>query len=188
MRETRALAGDPRLILESLSAGLSLTMSIVVDAEGNTVNSQGNSAGLGNATDLILLKALRRNADVVLTSGATFRADQYRFPKTADLAVLSHSRPEMEAPEGQRLHWLQSGFREAIEDLWAEGYRHIQVEYGLMGLRELQKAQVPILLFVSSATAEGVDAFLLKQGLTGQIVRVSDLFLAVVAWHEKAKI
>lgn len=188
MRETRALAGDPRLILESLSAGLSRTMSIVVDATGGTVNDDGNSAGIGNATDLLLLKALRRNADVVLTSGATFRADEYRFPKTADLAVLSHSRPAIEAHEGQRLHWLQSGFREAIEALWAEGYRHIQVEYGLSGLRELQNARVPIVLFVSSVTSEGIDAFLLKHGLTGKMVRVSDLFLAVVAWHEKAKI
>jgi hypothetical protein len=188
LRETRALAGDPRLILESLSAGLSLTMSMVVDEAGGTVNDIGTSAGIGNATDLLLLKALRRNSDVVLTSGATFRADEYRFPKTADLAVLSHSRPAMEAPEGRRLHWLQSGYREAIEDLWVEGYRHIQVEYGLSGMRELQIARVPILLFVSSVSAEGIDAFLLKQGLTGKVVRVSDLFLAVVAWQEEAKI
>lgn len=185
MSQTRTLFGDPRLVFESLTAGLQLTMSMVVDEAGATVNSEGNSAGLGNQTDLELLKSLRRNSDVVLTSGETFRADKYRFPKSSNLAVLSHQEPDIEIPEGRKLHWMQSSFSSAIGELGALSYKRIQVEYGLTGLRELKREKFPVTLFVSSNSSEGLNTFLAANELVGHQMQVSDLFLAVVAWQEK---
>ena len=171
------------LAMQSLAAGFKVSMSLAVDEFGSTVNQQGNSSGIGNDIDLELLKAFRRNADVVLTSGATFRADQYKFPKTADLAVLSTKQPVIQVPHGKRLTWIRSDFVGALSDLESAGYRRIHVEYGLTGLNALRSAGIPLVLFVSSDTPQGLDRFLAKQSIEAIRLELPGLLLAVVAWQ-----
>jgi hypothetical protein len=122
---------------KQLVSGFAVTASLVCDEQGRTVSPLGSSKGLGNATDLELLIALRRQANVILTSGATFRADEYRFPRSADLAVLSRQSVDIEVPAGRKFHLIASGFGEAIDELLNRQYGRIHVEYGLAGITEV---------------------------------------------------
>lgn len=162
-----------------------ITASFVVDKNGLTVNELGNSSGLGNATDLALLRALRANAEVVFTSGLTARADSYRMPKTADLAIFTRAgvdNLELDPAEGKKLSLIgpdrAASYSEALEELRRLGYRKIQLEFGLMGFAELLK-QIDLFL-ISGLESMGVNAFLQTNGLSAsQTFSLSDLTIAV---------
>lgn len=183
MNKISRLNDDPDLVFDGIVAGLKTTFSVVVDRFGSTVNRQGNSSGLGGETDLKLLKALRRNADVVLTSGATYRADSYKFPKNADLAILTRSQIDLEIPKGKALHLLRSGYPEAVSELRAMGYSKIQIEYGLTGLRAMVDSGESFTLFLSSRFESGIRTFLSELRLESEIFGMNDLFFAVLAWQ-----
>ena len=171
------------VVLKELVSGFSITASLVCDAAGNTVSPSGSSAGLGNKTDLALLVALRRQAQVILTSGSTFRADKYRFPKHADLAVLSNGSVDIEVPAGQELLIKNSGYREALQDLKGSGYSRIHVEYGLTGISTLALAGDLDALLLSSPSSSGVKALADQMMLKPTIVELSDLCIGLVAWQ-----
>lgn len=68
-----------------------VTASLVVSNDGQTISEMGSSKGLGNETDLQLLKWFRARSQIVLTSGKTAFAEEYRYPSSAELAILSRS-------------------------------------------------------------------------------------------------
>jgi riboflavin biosynthesis pyrimidine reductase len=171
------------VVLKELVSGFSITASLVCDAAGSTVSPSGSSAGLGNKTDLALLVALRRQAQVILTSGSTFRADKYRFPKHADLAVLSNRSVDIEVPAGQELLIKHSGYREALQDLKGSGYSRIHVEYGLTGISALAQAGDLDALSLSSPFPSGVKALSDQMMLKPTIIELSDLCIGLVAWQ-----
>ena len=172
------------ILFRELAAGFRITASLVCDSTGNTVSSLGSSKGLGNETDLSLLVALRRQAQVVLTSGLTFRADEYRFPMRADLAVLTTKPIEMAVPTGQRLLVLSSGYKEAVAQLQAEGYSRIHIEYGVTGIKEIVTGGVLDALFLSSRSAEGIAALAESLNLTPTLIELADLYVGLVAWQQ----
>jgi len=178
------LTGSLPSLLDAMISGFRFTASLVVDRNGSSIGPNGNSQGLGNATDLELLKALRRNSEVVLTSGKTFRADKYRFPSSADLAVLTREGVSIAVPEGRRLILLSGGYQRSFEEL-RDAYGAVHVEFGEAGIRELSSNGHLDALFVSSTSASGVEAYLSREGLEGARFDLADLFLAVVAWHPK---
>lgn len=180
------LTGNLPSLLEALISGFRFTASLVVDPKGSSIGPNGNSKGLGNATDLELLKALRRNSKVVLTSGRTFRADQYRFPSAADLAVLTREGVSITVPEDRRLLLLSGGYQSSFEEL-RDAYGAVHVEFGETGIRELVSNRYLDALFISSTSADGVEAYLGREGLDGARFELADLFLAVVAWHSKIR-
>jgi hypothetical protein len=169
--------------LRELVAGYAVTGSLVCDAAGNTVNVSGSSSGLGNQTDLALLVALRRQSQVILTSGRTFRADQYRFPKQADLAVLTTRPVEIEVPQGQRLLVKQAGFQGALQELLSEGYSRIHIEYGLSGMRELIAHRRLNALFLSSRSLSGVKKLAEQLEVSPTVLELDDLYIGLVAWQ-----
>ncbi len=169
--------------LKELVAGFAITASLVCDDEGNTVNQSGSSAGLGNQTDLALLVALRRKSQLVLTSGRTFRADSYRFPKQADLAVLTNQSIQIDIPAGQRLLTKNSGYTKAVLELCAEGYSRIHIEYGITGIRELVAHRQLDALFLSSESLSGVDKLARNLAVTPSIYQLEDLYIGMVAWQ-----
>jgi hypothetical protein len=171
------------VFFKELVSGFSITASLVCDAAGNTVSPSGSSAGLGNATDLSLLVTLRRQAQVILTSGLTFRADEYRFPKNADLAVLTTSSVEIDVPSGQKLLVKNSGYRETLEELGEEGYHRVHVEYGLTGIKTLVRAGAIDALFLSSPLPSGVQALANQMSLEPTILQLADLCIGLVAWQ-----
>lgn len=67
--------------------------SYVVDSSGKYVDDNGSSANLGNSGDLSLLMSLREKADVIVTTGATARAENYRPSRFAPITVISR-KPE----------------------------------------------------------------------------------------------
>jgi hypothetical protein len=168
---------------KQLAAGFRVTASLVCDSEGNTVNDVGSSKGLGNNTDLALLIALRRQAEVILTSGATFRADEYRFPKFADLAVLTNQEVEIAVPFGQRLHKLTGGYSSSLADLRDLPYRKIHVEYGVKGIRELIQQRRLDALFLSSPSMSGVSKLAAQLGIDPDYIQLSDLYVGLMAWQ-----
>lgn len=171
------------VVLKELVSGFSITASLVCDAVGNTVSPGGSSAGLGNQTDLALLITLRRQAQVILTSGSTFRADKYRFPKQADLAVLTNTTIDIEVPAGQKLLIESSGYRGAMQHLKDSGYSRIHVEYGLTGISALALAGDLDALLLSSPSRSGVQALADQMTLEPAIIELSDLCIGLVAWQ-----
>lgn len=149
--------------LEDLIAQSLITTSFVVSPEGAIATPNGSSHGIGNATDKRLLGALRANAEIVLTSGLTARADNYKMPKSADLAILTRAgvtELELEPKPGQRLLILGAevgGFAGAIENLKQMGFSRIHLEYGPSGFTSV--IELVDLVVISSVTETGVEVF-----------------------------
>jgi len=166
-------------------SGFYVTSSLVADEFGGTVSSQGNSKGIGNDTDLALLIALRRQSEVILTSGKTFRCDQYKFPKSADLAVLTEQNLEVEAPVGQRYTLLRNGYTSSIRELKNAGYSRIHIEFGVTGIAQLVRERQLDALVLSSQSIGGLKALASKLGVEPNVVELSDLYVGLVAWQPK---
>lgn len=156
--ELRAEADLFRLYLQGLSSGLAITASIVID-EGNFTDNQGKSDGLTWAEDRALLGALRRNSEIVLTSGLTARRESLRMPKTAKLAIMSRTGDllgtELDTSNPNLL--LLSGLAQArdyIGELRSQGFQRIQVELGLSTLKNILESSQLDLLMVSHKGSE----------------------------------
>lgn len=188
LRVTDAFGGfptDASEFFKQLVSGFSTTASLVCDELGNTVSANGDSKGLGNATDLALLIALRRQSQVILTSGKTFRNDQYKFPRQSDLAVLSASTFAVEAPLGRNFVLLRDGYSHAIGELRAKGYSRIHVEYGITGITELLAKQGLDALLISSKSPAGLSSLAQTLGVTPVMIELSDLYVGLVAWQPR---
>ena len=168
-----------------LVSGFAVTASLVCDEIGNTISSDGSSSGLGNETDLALLVAMRRQAQVIVTSGRTLRADNYRFPKSADLAVLTNQQFEIHAPEGQKLIVANSGYEQLIQQLSTSGYTRMHVEYGVTGIKELIEGNALDALLLSSKKRSGVEALSRELKVLPIIIQLDDLYVGLVAWHSE---
>lgn len=175
----------PPEYFRQLVSGFAVTASLVCDASGNTVSSDGSSNGLGNNTDLALLVAMRRQAQVIVTSGKTLRADNYRFPKSADLAVLTNQQVDIVAPEGQKLIVSSSGYEQLIEQLSHSGYTRMHVEYGVTGIKELIAGSALDALLLSSKQRSGVEALSRELKVLPIIIELDDLYVGLVAWHSE---
>ncbi len=134
-----------------------------MDAAGEVTNEQGNSKGLGNDSDLVLLKTLRRQAQVVLTSGLTARVEKYRMPGTADLAIFTKrgvKELDLEPKPEQQLLILTppqvTSYDQALETLLGS-YSRVHVEFGPTGIREILHRLD--LVAVSGKDSEGVAKF-----------------------------
>jgi hypothetical protein len=176
---------EPAAFFKEYVSGFSVTASLVADEFGGTVSSQGNSKGIGNDTDLALLIALRRQSEVILTTGKTFRCDQYKFPRSADLAVLTTQNLEIEAPVGQRLTLLRNGYTSSIRELKIAGYSRIHIEYGVTGISKLVEERQLDALVLSSQSDVGLKALASKLGVDPIAVKLSDLYVGLVAWQPK---
>ena len=152
----------PPEVLEAI-AGASVTTSFVVDSFGSSVNRDGNSKGLGNETDLELLRTLRANSEVVLTSGLTARAENYRMPRHADLAIFTAQGVQsldLKPRAGQQLQILSpplvNSYQEALSAI-QKRYKSVHIEFGTRGAVALRQS---IDLFVISGKEQlGVELF-----------------------------
>lgn len=168
-----------------LVSGFAVTASLVCDENGKTTSSDGSSSGLGNETDLALLVAMRRQAQVIVTSGRTLRADNYRFPKSADLAVLTNQQVDIVEPVGQKLIVSNSGYEQLIQELSHSGYTRMHVEYGVTGIKELIAGSALDALLLSSKQRSGVDALSRELKVLPTIIQLDDLYVGLVAWHSE---
>ena len=177
--------------LAALTAGFRVTTSLVVDQSGSTINSKGSSKGIGDSVDLDLLKALRRDKQLVLTSGKTFRLDEYRMPKSADLAVYSHENINFDhliLKAGQKAISISSESADsparALEYCFAMGYESVHVEFGESGFKSVMNSGSLEVGFFSSLYSGGLDRFLERHDLhPHHRVIIQGLSIAVVAWQ-----
>ncbi len=63
--------------------------ALVATPQGDTRDLEGGSAGLSNPVDRAILRQLRAQADAVVVSAATLRAEVVPIPDAATLVVLS---------------------------------------------------------------------------------------------------
>lgn len=68
-----------------------LRLNLIASVDGTAAGADGTSETLTNRADRLILGVLRRQADVVLVGAASVRAEGYRLPKTAKLAILTAS-------------------------------------------------------------------------------------------------
>lgn len=151
-----------------LSAG-EVTASLVVDEGGNSKSAEGNSRGIGNATDLEFLLWLRARSQIVLTSGITAEAENYKYPANSELAVLSNSKrhyPRLAESLDKVRFISNSSFSEAVRKLQEQGFKRIQTEFGETGFQALACDQIDC--FLSSKSRAGIKQFLERTGLVAK--------------------
>jgi hypothetical protein len=153
----------PRELLDQIVKA-TITCSFVVGDKGQVMSASGDSKGLGNPADLELLKTLRANCEIVLTSGLTARVENYRMPKHADLAIFTKhgvSNLGLKPKAGQKLQLLTpplvKSYFEALLALKTK-YEAIHVEFGPTGAMAVRN-QVDLFV-VSSIHEQGAAAFL----------------------------
>jgi len=175
-------------ILDALCAGALISASLVVSDEGLFVDPDGVSLGISSKTDRAWLAALRRNCEVVLTSGRTYRAEGYRMPKSANLAILSREfvdTSHLVVGEGQRLHVLgeMPSVSEAIRELVSLGYSRIHVEFGRTSMRELLASEVRVSLFLSGPSERSLEQAAQALGTNIEhLAQLDDLHLGLARW------
>lgn len=164
-----------------------ITASMVVSASGSHLDPDGTSKLLGGAADLELLKTFRNRADWVLTTGLTARAESYRLPKTASLAVLTRSGkaglPNSLRPEQVRIigsdEEVEAGT--AIALLTKSRESTIHIEFGPATLVPLIQQDPRIELYVSSEFETGPENFALRHNLQlGRQVWIDGLFISSI--------
>jgi hypothetical protein len=140
-----------------------VTASLVVSKDGLSISKLGNSKGLGNETDRQLLRWFRSRSQIVLTSGKTAQAEDYRYPSSVELAILSRSVRKYSSLEKdiQRVRFLadQEGYVSAVQTLLSQGFERIHTEFGLEGFVELVQSGCAD-GFVSCANENGITEFL----------------------------
>ncbi len=164
-----------------------LTASLVLGQDGNHVDVNGTSKLLGGPADLELLKYFRSRSSWVLTTGATARAERYRIPSKAKLAVLSR-QGELALPEtldASEVTVLGSDFPMSIastishlENMDPGG---IHLEFGpqtlLTALAEIDRLQI----ILSSEYETGASNFAEANNLVlGKSQVVDQLFISQV--------
>lgn len=135
----------------------------VVDADGTYIGKDGTSASLGNAKDLQMLIALRSKADVIVTTGATARAEQYKASRLAPILFITRNPDSLKAlpafiSPGRNPNLLlpttpdRKAFRQADEYLKSLGYKTFLFEGGAKSLPVLiqEVGEIRIVLDVAN--------------------------------------
>lgn len=68
-----------------------LRLNFVASVNGSVAGADGTSESLSNPADRVLLGVIRNLSDVVLVGAASVRAEGYRVPRRARLAVVTSS-------------------------------------------------------------------------------------------------
>lgn len=160
-----------------------VTASLVVSSAGIATSDEGSSKGLGNQTDLALLKWFRSRSEVVLTSGKTAEIENYKLPSSAELAILSKAERKYESLGAQKskvifLKNLDS-YAQSIDALLSLGYSRIHCEFGPSGFVDLLHSGL-VEGFVSSKEVSGIELFANSHDLVQGNVQLlgGDLFVA----------
>ncbi len=163
--------------------------SFAIDADGGTVGEAGSSSDLSSPFDLELLKSLRSQADCIVTTGKTARAENYKASKFAPIAFLTHSPdslkgiPAFENP-GDFENIVFSDFKdstlfvEAKAALEKLGFKKLLYEGGVNGLRTLLTQTKSVLLIASisnSAAPASIDPGRALRGLIGDDFQATTL-------------
>ena len=156
-----------------------ITATLVVGAGGEHVGPEGTSKSLGGQLDFDWFVAVRRRAEVILTSGKTYRDEGYRLPANAELAVFSRSMRDSELAPGVILisEGRATTFGKAVEHLLSLGFGKIHCEFGPTGFLGLA-AEPMVEAYLSSDTRSGIEIFSARHGVEFELVSDKGLFIA----------
>ena len=141
-------------------------LNIAVHLSGAISGAQGSSNDISNALDRRLLIEIRRQSDVILTTGATARAEGIRRSKFAPIAIAT-TTPSAEFYSPDLLGSDSAGktiFFITLRVLADELRKHLQAvaeDFEVIGLPDLEPATV-----LSHLTKIGFDKVLLETGPT----------------------
>jgi len=159
--------------LRGFTAGAGSFASIVLAADGSYRDSGGGSDELSSPLDRLWLRALRARADVIISSGATVRAERLTQPskdflvasKSGDLTGLRVGDGRLLVASDAAVHesWPQraehfGSFAEVADVVRGARTRwqNLQVEFGAPTLAELARIGLLDRLFVSAPTEAAV--------------------------------
>jgi len=159
--------------LRGFALGAGSFASIVLAADGSYRDGAGGSDELSSPLDRAWLRALRGRADVIITSGATVRAERLAQPskdflvasKSGDLSGLRHGDGHLFIASDADSHesWPQRaqhfGSYASTAEIVSEArnrWQNPQVEFGAPTLAELARIGLLDRLFVSAPTESAV--------------------------------
>ena len=156
-----------------------VTASLVVSPSGDHVGSDGTSKTLGGQADLEWFIGLRNRVEVILTSGKTYRDENYKPPKKAQLAVFSAKHGSTDLLEGAVPIGPNQArdYEGAVQYLLTEGYGSIHCEFGPRGFIALAKAGF-VECYLSCETTAGIRAFSERHSLGYTIAADEELVIA----------
>lgn len=166
------------MLVSDIDLGL-VTASLVVSPSGNHVGSDGTSKTLGGQADFEWFTGLRNRAEVILTSGKTYRDESYKPPRKARLAVFStkHGSPDLLDGAISIGPKQASDYEGAVRYLLTEGYGSIHCEFGPKGFIALTRAGF-VECYLSCETTSGIKAFSESHSLSYTIAADKELVIA----------
>jgi riboflavin biosynthesis pyrimidine reductase len=141
-------------------------LNIAVHVSGAISGPQGSSDEISNPLDRRLLVELRRQSDVILTTGATARAEGIRRSKLAPIAIVTKTASaEFYSPEllhsdaqGKKIFFITLV---VLSDELKKQLKAVAEDFEVIGLPDLEPATV-----LTHLTKLGFDKVLLETGPT----------------------
>jgi riboflavin biosynthesis pyrimidine reductase len=130
--------------------------NILIDHNGSTTGLDGTSASLTRGRDRELLRAVRADAQIVITGGRTVREEGWFLPPHGLLAVMSQSQklPMHTCPDPERVR-VAGSFGELLTIVDESQSSRVLCEGGPSLVRFLLEHKVLDELFVSVLSEEG---------------------------------
>lgn len=148
-----------------------ITASMVVGLHGEHLGTDGTSKSLGGQEDFELLMFFRKRSNIVLTTGKTARAENYRLPSTVSLAVLTRLGRNSLPPALQVPEVLLLGSEgeispaTAIKQLSKGSLGPVHIEFGPSALLETLAVLNEVRTFISSEHKTGGPRFAVNHQL-----------------------
>ena len=142
--------------------------SLVVDGAGNYTGPDGSSKSISNAVDLQLLLALRSKCQLIVTTGQTARAENYRSSNFAPIGFLTRNHdglihlPAFQNPGPFENIILDSqstvvNFYKLEKELSDRGFRSLLFEGGISSLSQLIQTGKRCQLVFSISNRDDLD-------------------------------
>lgn len=137
--------------------------SFAASETGSFVDEQGSSRGISNPSDYEVHMRLRSQAEMILTTGATARAENYRSSKFAPIWVVTGKPNEVRTlplftDESVFENRTFDSFPAALGEASSEDKKRILYEGGASSWLELSKVLPKWQLVLSAPSATGLHS------------------------------
>lgn len=147
-----------------------LRLNLVASVDGRSAGDDGTSDSLTNRVDRAVLGVIRRTADAVLVGAASVRAEGYRMPARATLAVVTRSGDlsghGFEPGSGSLLVLAPASARAAVERSLGDASYQLEI-------LEERRGRIPARALLDALHRRGHESIVCEGGpsLAGQLVR-----------------
>lgn len=127
----------------------------VMSASGSFFDEHGSSRGLSTPEDLALMLYLRKTCDLLIVDAATARAENYKKPAGANLAIVSRSGDFSDLPATEAVAGVALFSPGLIEPTSDQSSKHVTIS-----------VDSPFHSLLDWATGQGMSSLLLEAGPT----------------------